>query len=145
MASPSLAPSKPLSTAEQTTLDVNRRLRYQRGGGFAVSRSVHVLGFYLVLRECQERGITLKTLYIVSVAFEFPVMAEDEEEAVSYIEVASEDVMKASASRFELNKKLPDYSPDGQVYGTSGVTFAEAVEKEKRLAEMGSKQIKLPW
>ncbi len=87
----------------------------------------------------------MKTLYIVSVAFEFPVMAEDEEEAVSYIEVASEDVMKASASRFDLNQKLPDYSPDGLVYGTSDVTFAEAVEKEKRLAEMDSKQTKFPW
>lgn len=87
----------------------------------------------------------MKKLYIVSVAFEFPVMAEDEKEAISYVEVAVDDVQKASAAPFSLHKKLPDYRLQDQVYGVSNLTFGEAVEAEKKLAEMNSKQIKFPW
>ena len=84
----------------------------------------------------------LKKLYFVSVEFEYPVLAENEHEAMAEAEAASLDLTSladyahAKLVTFKTNGQ-PTYLPDGYtvkslVYGVKGdVTLGEALAEEK--------------
>ncbi len=97
----------------------------------------------------------MKRLYVVSVSFDFPVMAETEQEARDYTDDAATDIVLseyAKAKRLAFTQEpprkpiLPGYDIEAPVYGTmTSVTFREAIEEERRLLELEDKQIKMPW
>ena len=97
----------------------------------------------------------MKRLYVVSVAFDFPVMAETEQEAKDFTDDAATDIVLseyAKAKRLAFTQDqprkpiLPGYELEAPVYGvTTNVTFRSAIEEERRLLELEDKQIKMPW
>lgn len=97
----------------------------------------------------------MKRLYVVSVSFDFPVMAESEQEARDYTDDAATDIVLseyAKAKRLVFTQStprkpiLPGYELEAPVYGlTTKVTLREAIEEERRLLELEDKQTKMPW
>lgn len=99
-----------------------------------------------------------KKLYVVSVSFEFPVMAESEEDALDHVDEAVEDAVRqdtlcAYARKTYFNVKGEPRLPVGfvltdLVYGTEkDTTLEEAIELERINAhndKVMANQMRLP-
>lgn len=95
-----------------------------------------------------------KKLYVVEVSFSFPVLADDEDEAVDFVEQAEKDLYLPDVATPRLIKIFADgrpehvagWSAEDLVYGEPEATLEEAVEAEKNRRhdeEMLKKQGKL--
>jgi len=94
-----------------------------------------------------------KRLYVVRFEMEYPVLAEDADEATSYIDDAIDDL---SYTQDNAEARLMAFSASGApvlpkrymlsslVYGADeDTTLAGAIAKEKAIREFESKQMKL--
>lgn len=96
-----------------------------------------------------------KRLYMVSVSFSFPVLAETPSDAFDYLDESIHDLMANSTLEKHASVARVTFSEDGKpelgrydakatVYGAgSKLTLEDAFVEERRLFEMDSRQMKL--